>query len=76
MHGNVWEWCEDVYAPYPTSGSEEPYEASGPIRVNRGGGWNDSAVDCRSANRNFNLFPGFKYYDIGFRVVLAPVLVQ
>jgi formylglycine-generating enzyme required for sulfatase activity len=75
MHGNVWEWCEDVYAPYPTSGSEEPNEASGPVRVFRGGSWFYSAGICRSAIRRI-LIPGSANYGIGFRVVLAPVLVQ
>jgi formylglycine-generating enzyme len=75
MHGNVWEWCQDVYSPYPTSGTKEPNEASGPYRVVRGGGWGYAADRCRSAFR-LNVNPGVASGSLGFRVVLAPVLFQ
>jgi formylglycine-generating enzyme required for sulfatase activity len=78
MHGNVWEWCLDAWdrsANYPSSAVSDPYVSSGPYRVNRGGGWSGAADVCRSAFRNFNN-PGVSYGGIGFRVVLAPVLVK
>jgi formylglycine-generating enzyme required for sulfatase activity len=76
MHGNVWEWCQDVYAAYPDRGTEAPNSDSGPFRVFRGGSWSFSAVICRSALR-FYYVPGYTYIGgVGFRVVLAPVLVQ
>ena len=37
MHGNVRQWCEDLY--------EE-----GPARVIRGGGWRSIGWSCRAAN--------------------------
>jgi formylglycine-generating enzyme required for sulfatase activity len=67
MHGNVAEWCndwfgEDYYASLPlenpagpTRGSiwEHPKKGrSGPFRVCRGGSWDSSAEDCRSASRD------------------------
>jgi formylglycine-generating enzyme required for sulfatase activity len=55
MHGNVWEWCQDVYAAYPDRGTEAPNSDSGPYRVGRGGSWNISADDCRSAYRYFSV---------------------
>ncbi len=53
MHGNVREWCLDEYGAYPTSAVSNP---GGPApsgwRILRGGGWDDGAAGCRSANRN------------------------
>jgi hypothetical protein len=43
---------------------------TGSNRVNRGGGWNNHAVNCRSANRN-NDAPGNRNDDLGFRLVSA-----
>ena len=52
MHGNVGEWCWDIYAPYDTSARINPTgPESGTRRVNRGGGWNDFAKNMRSAYR-------------------------
>ena len=44
---------------------------SGENRANRGGGWGNSARDCRSANRNNNS-PSNENNNIGFRVALCP----
>jgi len=43
---------------------------TGSNRVNRGGGWNDNAVNCRSANRDRNS-PGNRDDNLGFRLVNA-----
>jgi formylglycine-generating enzyme required for sulfatase activity len=74
MHGNVYEWCLDSYAGYITGPVTDPFVTGGPDRVIRGGGSNYFSYVCRSARRP-NLNPGSTYYDVGFRVVLAPVLV-
>jgi hypothetical protein len=37
--------------------------------VNRGGGWNNNAGNCRSANRNRNT-PGNRNNNLGFRLAL------
>lgn len=58
MHGNVWEWCEDL--------SEKT-----PDRVMRGGGWDNFEQLCRVAYR-YDFLPGFRDGDLGFR--LAAVL--
>ena len=39
MLGNVFEWCGDAYAPYPTKAQSNPFVAKGSGRVFRGGGW-------------------------------------
>ena len=54
MHGNVFEWCEDDYHNYddaPTDGSAWNSEDDDASRILRGGSWNDSPRNCRSAYR-------------------------
>jgi serine/threonine protein kinase/formylglycine-generating enzyme required for sulfatase activity len=68
MHGNVWEWLEDVYAEYPKGeGTEEPVRAAEGSRVLRGGGWGIDASGCRSAYR-LNSAPDSTGLSGGFRV--------
>lgn len=71
MSGNVWEWCWDRYAEYP---SVETKDYQGPeigtYRVYRGGGWRNLAWYCRSTNRDRNYLDD-KNNSLGFRVVLA-----
>ena len=54
MHGNVKEWCEDVF-----SGDNDNH-------VLRGGSWFDGARDCRSASRYYTVFD--RMISIGFRL--------
>jgi len=76
MHGNVWEWCQDVW-------DEECYGKRGaycvdPItegdddsrRVIRGGSWVGAAALCRSAFR-FRSLPGNRDWNRGFRLCLT-----
>ncbi len=74
MHGNVWEWCEDVwhdsYKSAPDDGSAWVKGGNQEWRVLRGGSWNYNADNCRSAYRNNDL-PALGYGNIGVRVVVA-----
>ena len=67
MHGNVYEWCEDKYAPYPGTGTEQPVVGDGP-RVVRGGAWGSMASGCRSAFRFGSNEPWTKSERIGLRL--------
>jgi formylglycine-generating enzyme required for sulfatase activity len=71
MHGNVWEWCEDVLGDYPSKAVVDPVgpqdRVVGRQRVLRGGGWDYYGWSCRSARRRANV-PGDRLVDIGFRL--------
>lgn len=69
MHGNVGEWVWDWYGSYETEEQTDPTgPASGTLRVNRGGGWNDFAKSLRSAYRA-TLPPDSAGADLGLRLV-------
>jgi formylglycine-generating enzyme required for sulfatase activity/CRP-like cAMP-binding protein len=71
MHGNVSEWVEDCYhANYdgaPTNGAAWTAGGDCTTRMIRGGGWNISPVNLRSASRGRG--ESFIQFDsLGFRV--------
>ncbi|MBW4517329.1 MAG: SUMF1/EgtB/PvdO family nonheme iron enzyme [Timaviella obliquedivisa GSE-PSE-MK23-08B] len=72
MHGNVWEWCEDIYHKNyegePTNESAWKAGREMDTRLLRGGSWYGSPGGCRSANRH-RRSSGYLAQDIGFRVV-------
>jgi formylglycine-generating enzyme required for sulfatase activity len=77
MVGNVWEWVEDCYHPNyldaPTNGSAWVDSGTCSNRVVRGGSWNNSPFNLRSADRD-STSPVTQSYHLGFRVArtLAP----
>jgi formylglycine-generating enzyme required for sulfatase activity len=72
MHGNVWEWCSDLYGAY---GSEADVDPQGPSegvgRVARGGCWYGAADEVGSAVR-FDGTLVSKGSDVGFRLCFTP----
>ena len=70
MHSNVKEWCQDWFGRYDAADATDPVgPASGIGRVWRGGAFDATVVQCRSARRR--LFdPDYGYIRCGVRVVM------
>jgi formylglycine-generating enzyme required for sulfatase activity len=71
MHGNVMEWCVDVFDPEfykkPEASRKNPIWLSGSeYRVIRGGSWFTDVLHCRSSNRR-PCPPSVRIGSIGFR---------
>jgi formylglycine-generating enzyme required for sulfatase activity len=65
MHGNVLQWCKDLYAKdYQNRDKKDTTE-----RVGRGGAWRGGAPGCRAAKRE-HIEPVTRGSAIGFRVVV------
>lgn len=68
MHGNVVEWCEDIYKHYSANQTEELGSImTDTYRVLRGGHWLSSPRELRSARRS-SFEPGYRYNNTGFRL--------
>jgi formylglycine-generating enzyme required for sulfatase activity len=68
MHGNVWEWCQDCYGPYPTETVVNPTGPdSGEPRVRRGGSWFNVGGSVRAARRDAHVL-GSRVHLNGFRL--------
>ena len=69
MHGNVGEWCADLYRKYGGDAeSEPPDKARKERRVVRGGGYEDNSAICRSTDR-CPIPAEAWHHSLGFRVV-------
>ncbi|MHC4258935.1 MAG: SUMF1/EgtB/PvdO family nonheme iron enzyme [Planctomycetota bacterium] len=71
--GNVFEWCHDWHDSdyYDTLPYDNPTgPASGTVRVNRGGSWENTPYYCRVGGRGSNSNPDTRNARLGFRVVL------
>ncbi len=69
MQGNVMEWCQDLYGPYPTQPAIDPLCLEGVSRVVRGGSWAVDDAEGRPATRGKYL-PVAHHAHVGFRIVI------
>ena len=70
--GNVWEWCQDFWGPYPPRNESNPAgPTTGSSRLLRGGGWVSHSSYCRASARFWHT-PGYIGSGIGFRAVMTP----
>ena len=60
MHGNVWQWCSDLYEPGSLA------------RMLRGGCWSGNGGGCRSAVRGGVKDPAGRDRHRGFRLAAVP----
>lgn len=58
MHGNVWEWCQDLWS------------SSNWYRVYRGGSWERRARECTASYDSYRRFDDSSS-DLGFRLALS-----
>ncbi len=78
MYGNVWEWCQDVFATdfYAKCKNQgrifNPLSTqNGDSQVIRGGSWSNFAQRCRSSHQGKDR-PTFRGSRYGFRVAFVP----
>lgn len=77
MTGNVWEWCQNVYAPY----SSDPQIFTSPIpmndnrllpRVMRGASWDNALANAHLSVRRVEK-PQYAFHDCGLRLALSVI---
>lgn len=69
MHGNVYEWVQDHYGPYPTTQAIDPTgPPEGKDIVLRGGSWTDAERELRVTYRDYYA-PSHHHNFFGFRIV-------
>lgn len=71
MHGNVSEWCRDIYVGNLPGGMDPSVEKGIAYRVIKGGNWAQDESRCRSAERSEGT--NSRNSTVGFRVAMVPI---
>jgi len=71
MHGNAYEWCQDVFVANLPGGRDPLVLSGGVNRIHRSAGWSFEPSFHRSAHRDCG-DPHFVLDDRGFRIALSP----
>ena len=71
LAGNVWEWVQSEYKPYPYQAADgrEKLDSPNP-RVMRGGSWNSDLYVTRASDRE-SFEPDYQNVNVGFRCVVS-----
>ena len=73
MHGNVAEWCDDIYQPErQTNNQLADFQQATKYRVIKGGSFASPLAHCRVASR-YRELQDRRNPLTGFRVVLVPL---
>jgi hypothetical protein len=74
MGGNVYEWVNSLYRPYPYSATDRrealPSDNISDHRVLRGGSWINTTSTVQTAYRNGDA-PSSRFSNVGFRCALS-----
>ena len=69
LYGNVMEWCQDHYGPYPRGEATDPVGFQGVSRVVRGGAWTVPVIEGRPGARSRHM-PVAHFFHLGFRIAV------
>lgn len=75
MTGNVWEWCEDSYAPYSNMAETDPVhialaDSAQERKVMRGGSWDNALENVHLSVRRAER-PQYAFHDCGLRLAMS-----
>jgi formylglycine-generating enzyme required for sulfatase activity len=72
LHGNVAEWCEDRYGPYPKPVVVDPVVRTDGAHIIRGGSYRENPNGCRSARRDHGR-PRYHSGCVGLRLAATAI---